>query len=150
MKQKVLSANLSLQTGRIQNAQNNRRRDHYHWGWRRQKNFFNRRNIEPFKGQWCLPGGHIDREEPAREAIIREVKEETGLDFEARFFNYFDEIIPSHGIHAVVLVFEGAGTGQVKIQENEVSESGWFTLEETRSLDLAFAHNRILEAYSLQ
>jgi 8-oxo-dGTP diphosphatase len=48
------------------------------------------RNIEPFKGQWCLPGGHIDRFEPAGQAITREVKEETGLAFDARFFGYFD------------------------------------------------------------
>ena len=70
-----------------------------------------RRNISPFKGQWCLPGGHIERFEKAKDAAIREVKEETGLDFEAQFFCYEDEIIPEQNIHAVVIVFKGQGSG---------------------------------------
>jgi 8-oxo-dGTP diphosphatase len=107
-----------------------------------------RRNVGPFKGQWCLPGGHIDPQEPARAAIIREVKEETGLDFGARFFGYFDEIVEGQGIHAVVLVFEGSGGGALNPEEREVSAIKWFSLTEARSLDLAFTHNDIVEAYA--
>ncbi len=109
-----------------------------------------RRNIEPFKGQWCLPGGHIDRYEAAGEAAIREVKEETGLDFEAQFFGYFDEIIPERNIHAVVIVFEGRGTGALVAQQDEVMAIEWFTIDKARSLALAFAHNDILEVYANQ
>jgi len=107
-----------------------------------------RRRIEPFKSQWCLPGGHIDPYEPAKEAIVREVKEETGLDFKARFFSYFDEIIPERDIHAVVLVFAGHASGEISIQEDEVTDIRWFCIEETRSLDLAFTHNEILNTYA--
>ena len=109
-----------------------------------------RRNIPPFKGQWCLPGGHIDQYEPAKEAVIREVAEETGLSFEAHFFAFFDEIIPESNIHAVVLAFAGAGGGSLKAQIEEVSEIGWFSLEEARSLPLAFTHNEILNRYHAQ
>jgi len=109
-----------------------------------------RRNNEPFKGYWCLPGGHIDRYELTREAIIREVKEETGLDFDARFFSYFDEIIPDRDIHAVVMVFEGQGTGTLDAQRSEVTDIGWFSVDEAQSLSLAFTHNKILDAYSAQ
>jgi 8-oxo-dGTP diphosphatase len=104
-----------------------------------------RRGHEPFKGQWCLPGGHIDLYEPARDAIIREVKEETGLDFDARFLRYFDEVIPVRDIHAVVLVFEGPGTGTLQAQPGEVTDIGWFSLDEARALPMAFRHNQILE-----
>jgi 8-oxo-dGTP diphosphatase len=106
-----------------------------------------RRNIEPFKGHWCLPGGHIDRCERARAAVLREVKEETGLDFAARFFGYFDEILPERNIHAVVLVFEGVGTGTPSLQPGEVTDLAWFPIEEASSLSLAFTHNEIVEAY---
>jgi 8-oxo-dGTP diphosphatase len=109
-----------------------------------------RRTGEPFKGQWCLPGGHIERYEAARDAIIREVKEETGLDFEARFFSYFDERVSERDIHAVVLVFTGCGTGLLDAQEGEVSDIGWFPVDEARSLPLAFTHNEILDAYVAQ
>jgi len=107
-----------------------------------------RRNHEPFKGLWCLPGGHIDRYEPVRTAVIREVKEETGLDFDAVFLGYFDEIIPEHGIHAVVMVFHGDGTGTLNIQPVEVMEAKWVSINEARSLPLAFTHNDVLDAYA--
>jgi 8-oxo-dGTP diphosphatase len=107
-----------------------------------------RRSIPPFEGRWCLPGGHIDRFEAARAAVIREVREETGLDYEARFYRYFDEIIPQREIHAVVLAFEGVGTGDLVPSEGEVSEIAWFPLEEACALPLAFRHNEILDAYA--
>jgi len=107
-----------------------------------------RRSIPPFEGRWCLPDGHIDRFEAARSAVIRKVKEETGLDYSARFYRYFDEIIPQHEIHAVVLAFEGVGTGELVPSEGEVSEVEWFPLEEACALPLAFRHSEILGAYA--
>ena len=39
-----------------------------------------RRAHEPRKGEWSLPGGHLDLGESLIDAVRREVKEETGLD----------------------------------------------------------------------
>jgi 8-oxo-dGTP diphosphatase len=39
-----------------------------------------RRAHEPRKGEWSLPGGHLDLGESLEDAARREVKEETGLD----------------------------------------------------------------------
>ena len=107
-----------------------------------------RRNGQPFKGMWCLPGGHIDCYEAVREAVVREVQEETHLELEARFFGYFDEILPEHSIHAVVMVFCGPGRGSVRPQEAEVSEVQWCTVQQAMSLPLAFDHRTILQAYA--
>ncbi|MCP4542533.1 MAG: NUDIX hydrolase [Chloroflexi bacterium] len=107
-----------------------------------------RRKKAPFKGQWCLPGGHIEQDERVQEAVVREVKEETGLNYPARFFGYFDEIIPQLGIHAVVIVFEGTGRGDLCAKKDEVEEIGWFSHDDARSLPLAFMHNEILDAYT--
>ena len=38
------------------------------------------RKMEPGKGLWALPGGHIDPDETAEEACVRELYEEAGLD----------------------------------------------------------------------
>jgi 8-oxo-dGTP diphosphatase len=103
--------------------------------------------LSTFPGDWCLPGGHIEAYEKVRNAAIREVKEETGLDFDAQFFGCFDEIIPEREIHAVVCVFSGEGQGEIAIQPGEVSETRWFTLAEALALPLAFDHHSILAAY---
>jgi len=105
------------------------------------------RGFPPYQGKWCLPGGHINKFESARDAIVREVKEEVGLDFKAEFLGYFDEIIPVDNIHAVVMIFGGATSGIQKAQPGEVTDIQWFTLEEIQKMDLAFQHNEILEVY---
>lgn len=38
-----------------------------------------RRGTEPLKGHWSLPGGLIELGEPLLAAVVREVREETGL-----------------------------------------------------------------------
>lgn len=106
-----------------------------------------RRSGLVFGNRWCIPGGHIEPDEPARDAVVREVKEETGLDFTPRFFGYFDEIFPEHQVHFVVLVFTGAGRGTLRMEEHEVSEIAWVPLDEARALPLAFRHNDVLDAY---
>jgi 8-oxo-dGTP diphosphatase len=104
-----------------------------------------RRNIAPFKDMWCLPGGHIEAGEEARSAARREIKEETGLDWEPEFLTYCDEIFPDLDFYAVAMVFRGEGSGEIKAQESEVKECRWFPLKEAAKLELAFSHNQVLE-----
>lgn len=106
-----------------------------------------KREIEPFQGHWCIPGGYIDEDEPMETAVKREVQEETGLSFEPEYFRSFDDIFPEYDIHNIVNVFVGEGTGRIVRQESEVREIEWFTLEEACALTLAFSHNEVLNAY---
>jgi 8-oxo-dGTP diphosphatase len=106
-----------------------------------------RRSVPSFKGKWCLPGGHINELETARDAISREVREETGVSFEPAFFHCFDEILPAHSHHHVLLVFEGKAIGE-PTKSQEVDEFRWLTISEALELDLAFRNREVLEAYS--
>lgn len=38
------------------------------------------RTHEPYEGSWVLPGGYVETDERAREACVRETREEVGLD----------------------------------------------------------------------
>ncbi|MEI7695075.1 MAG: NUDIX hydrolase [Chlorobium sp.] len=108
-----------------------------------------KRNVRPFQGHWCLPGGHIDDYETAEDAVVREVMEETGLLFaEPSFLSFFNELFPEYNFHAVALAFFGIGRGTIKLMPDEVMEIAWFTLDEALSLPLAFNHLQILDHYA--
>ncbi len=107
-----------------------------------------RRNVEPFKGSWCLPGGHIEHFEKAETAIIREVKEETNLDFHPSFLTYMDEIFPEIKVHNIVLMFYGSASGELDPEPAEVTETAWFTIADAQTKTLAFNHSRALDIFA--
>jgi len=105
-----------------------------------------KRTIEPFKDHWCMPGGHIELGERPSETIKREVMEEVGLDFEPKFYHYFNEIFPEFDWYAVALFFTGSFEGEVKMGE-ETSEYQWATPEEALKLELSFVNREVIESW---
>ena len=106
-----------------------------------------KRNVDPFKGMWCIPGGHVEQFEDAFTAVKREVKEETNLDFNPSFLTYLDEIYPEKNIHNVVLLFYGEAEDELRIQPEEVLEAGWFEIKKAQGMQLAFEHNEALDLF---
>ncbi len=52
-----------------------------------------RRGHEPLKGRWTIPGGMVEVGEELKQAVRRELKEETGLEVEPRdLIEVFDRI----------------------------------------------------------
>ena len=91
------------------------------------KLFFLRRNNEPVKGQWWFPGGRIRRGESLKQALHREIKEETGLDVtSARFIGVYSRIFPER--HDITIAYLcRCKEGRVKLND-EHSEYGFFTM----------------------
>ena len=106
-----------------------------------------KRNHEPFNGYWTLPGGHIDFGETAEQAVIREVKEETGLSFIPKFITYREEIYKDINWHGEVLVFHGKAEGKEEIDGKEIIDIKWVDIDEAINMKLAFEHEKTLELY---
>lgn len=106
-------------------------------------------NLHNFPGAWVLPGGHVEEYERRETAVIREVKEETGLNFHPTLFGVYDEIIEERNIHAVVTVYVGPCDGEINTDEREVSNSGWYTLDDALNsgLELGFEHAKIIRDF---
>ncbi len=52
-----------------------------------------KRAIEPERGTWILPGGFLQKGELIKEAVLREIKEETGIVADiAQFVNIYDDV----------------------------------------------------------
>lgn len=69
---------------------------------------FAKRDIEPWKGKWHLPGGTVRLNERLKEAVIRIIKEETGLTIKVgKPLGSIEYLYAKHGIHnhSVSVVF---------------------------------------------
>jgi 8-oxo-dGTP diphosphatase len=70
-----------------------------------------RRGKEPYKDHWSLPGGGVERGERIRDAVKREVLEETGLEVNVGLVAGYREEILSPAEHYLVLAFHCTVTG---------------------------------------
>jgi 8-oxo-dGTP diphosphatase len=113
-----------------------------------------RRGKPPNQGQWSLPGGHQEWGETVREAGVREVREETGLDVELLdLIGVFDGIgrSPDGAVdwHYTLVDFVARWAGGEPVAGGDAAHAEWVPRErlptlglwsETlRAIDLAFA-----------
>ena len=106
-----------------------------------------RSNVVVEKNKWCLPGGNIKKWETAKNAAIREIREETGFNVKKiKFLFYHDEFVKKLNLHVLVLVFSVEVEGKEK-PNWEVNEQGWFTRREIEKLNFAFTHKKILNKF---
>ena len=104
------------------------------------------RQNEP-KG-WALPGGFVDQGECLEDAVLREIKEETGLDVElVRQFHTYSDPTRDPRSQTVSTVFVARGKGQPRAASDAKSVNLYhqFNLPE----DIAFDHRQILNDYFL-
>ena len=96
------------------------------------------RGKPPFAGLWSLPGGHIEPGERAREAALREIREETGVT--ARIdglAELVDAIHAPKGVlaaHHVIAVFHGAWLAGEPVAASDAAKARFVLLAEVTSM----------------
>ena len=100
-----------------------------------------RRGSEPGKGKWSVPGGLVELGETVKQTVVREVKEECGLDVEVdKLIDVVDSMtFDENGklkYHFVILDFFVKLKGGELKPGNDAKEALWVPLEEVEKYDL--------------
>jgi mutator protein MutT len=101
-----------------------------------------RRANPPLQGEWSIPGGLVETGETTRDAIVREVLEETALQVEvAALVEVFERILRDNQsrvqYHYVLLDYRCRVLSGEAHAGSDVSDVRWATLDELESLSVA-------------
>ena len=109
-----------------------------------------KRDTVPFKGYWALPGGRMELGETVEQTIVREVKEETGLDVTVvrKIGEYIEKGVKDdveYEYYPTCFLVKRVG-GEIKRQESEIQEIQLFSVKEL-PYPLAFEHDKMIKDY---
>lgn len=112
-----------------------------------QRVLLTRRAIEPFRGQWVMPGGKIDPGESILAALHREVREEVGIEVVIEgLIDVFEHLgVGATNDHFVILYYR-ATPGSLELNPNheECDAAHWVGAEALAGYDLPPGTRHIL------
>lgn len=90
-----------------------------------------RRGIQPYQGDWDLPGGFLEYGENPKVGLKRELREELGLACKREeFFEAFVDRYGKSGEFTLSLYYVVTPTGRIKKASDDVSEYAFFALDD--------------------
>ena len=102
-----------------------------------------KRKNEPFKGMHALPGGFVEYGETVEQAVLREVKEETGLEVKIlKLLGVYSDPKRDPRGHTVAVAFLCAEeSGELRAGDDAAGASSFKEIPDK----LAFDHRKILK-----
>jgi len=100
-----------------------------------------KRKNDPGKGRWSVPGGVVELGENVTQTVIREVKEETGLDVaEPEHIDVVDQITRDENgrikYHFVIIDYLVDLKGGTLKAASDADELEWVSLDDVEKCDL--------------
>lgn len=105
-----------------------------------------KRNEEPFKNKWALPGGFVRIDESLEDSAIRELFEETGVKgvYLEQLYSFGNPKRDPRGRVITISYFALINSEKIKLRAStDVLEAKWFSIPKISSL--AFDHKEILD-----
>lgn len=97
----------------------------------------------PYPNTWDVPGGHVEEGETPAQCIVREMKEEMGLDLEG--FELLSVKEFSDRVEHTFWKFVELNIDEISLQEGQCLK--WFSEEEARGTVLAYGFNEIVAEF---
>ena len=89
----------------------------------------------PAQGKWSLPGGRLEPGETPETGVVREVREETGLDVTViREVGTIQRDAPSGDTYVIRDFLCALSTDATPVADDDASDAGFFTLTEVIEL----------------
>ena len=99
------------------------------------------------KGMWNIPGGFVTYAESPELAMVREMEEETGVRLRLeKLLGVFTQKFGSPYYMRGHMFLARATNTDLQLQEDEIAEAQWFTLDEARRLLLNPFGRKALDA----
>ncbi|MBP3649609.1 MAG: 8-oxo-dGTP diphosphatase [Clostridia bacterium] len=102
--------------------------------------------VDPDWSGYTFPGGHVEKGESFTDAVIREVREETGLTIEAPRLCGIKDWPEEDGSRYMVLLYRADRFSGTLASSGE-GEVSWVELDELRSLPLADSMVNMLRVF---
>lgn len=107
----------------------------------------------PYHEWWVVPGGYVNPTETVKEAVVREVKEETGLNIiPMRLIGVYDDFLSAQDqpLHHIIIAYEGRVVHGRLIFSPEAMTYAWLSVDQAVSSQVPDVFKAVVKDYEKQ